>query len=163
MASAPADERTAVASEQLQQDGLAIQLAGFSHVALTVSDIAKSRRFYSETLGLTLMDSSDSYCALLVGAGGPAALILTSHADGVTDPFSELRPGLDHVSLAVSDVPALAEWQSRLEERGVPCDLRRSEWGHHLNFRDPDNIAIELLVLEPDQEVEQVLARAGLR
>jgi catechol 2,3-dioxygenase-like lactoylglutathione lyase family enzyme len=102
-----------------------MELAGFSHVALTVSDMATSRRFYSET--------------------------------------SELRPGLDHVSLTVSDVPTLAERQSRLEERGVHCDLRRSEWGHHLDLRDPDDIALELVVLQPDGEVAQVLARAGLR
>jgi hypothetical protein len=25
--------------------------------------------------------------------------------------------------------------------------------GHHLNFRDPDNIAVELVLLRPDDEV----------
>jgi hypothetical protein len=32
-------------------------------------------------------------------------------------------------------------------ELAVPFDFRRSEWGHHLNFRDPDNIAVELVLL----------------
>ncbi|MFC5176900.1 VOC family protein [Nocardioides taihuensis] len=137
-------------------------VAGFSHVALTVSNMKVSREFYSETLGLTVLDSSDSYCALLIGGGSLSALILTHHEDGVPEPFSELRPGLDHVSLAVRDLPLLTDWQTRLTQWGVHSDLRRSEWGHHLNFRDPDNIALELVVIEPDAQVQQVLDQAGL-
>jgi catechol 2,3-dioxygenase-like lactoylglutathione lyase family enzyme len=139
-----------------------VQLSGFSHVALTVSDMTASRAFYSQTLGLTVLDSSESYCALLIGADEISALILTSHANGSPEPFSEFRPGLDHVSLAVPDLRALAAWQTRLSEHGVDCDLKRSEWGHHLNFRDPDNIAVELVVVEPDEDVRNVLGQAGL-
>jgi glyoxylase I family protein len=139
-----------------------MQVSGFSHVALTVSDMEASRAFYSETLALTVLDSSASYCALLIGGDGLSALILTSHEAGADEPFSELRPGLDHVSLAVPDLASLEEWRARLSDRGVPSDLRRSEWGHHLNFRDPDNIAVELVVVEPDEDVQQVLGEAGL-
>jgi len=139
-----------------------MQLSGFSHVALTVTDLAVSRKFYSQTLGLTVLASSESYCALLVGAPGLAALILTSHENGIHEPFTEFRPGLDHVSLAVPDVRSLDAWHRRLSDHGVPCDMRRSEWGHHLNFRDPDNIAVELVVVEPDAEVRNALGEVGL-
>jgi catechol 2,3-dioxygenase-like lactoylglutathione lyase family enzyme len=135
-------------------------LSGFSHVALTVSNLKVSREFYSETLGLSVLDSSRTYCALLVGGDGLSALILTCHEGEVTEPFSEFRPGLDHVSFAVPDVASLEDWRARLTQRGVHSDLRRSEWGHHLNFRDPDNIAVELVVLEPDAGVQQVLDQA---
>jgi glyoxylase I family protein len=136
-------------------------VSGFSHVALTVSDMETSREFYSEILGLTVLDSSESYCALLIGGDGLSALILTSHEGGMPGPFSEFRPGLDHVSLAVPDMVSLEQWRARLTQQGVSSDLRRSEWGHHLNFRDPDNIAVELVVVEPDTEVQQVLERAA--
>ena len=139
-----------------------MQVSGFSHVALTVSDMKVSREFYSQTLGLTVLDSSESYCALLIGGEGLTALILTSHDGGIHEPFNELRPGLDHVSLAVPDLTSLDAWQARLAERGVHSDLRRSEWGHHLNFRDPDNIAVELVVIAPDAEAQKVLDQAGL-
>jgi catechol 2,3-dioxygenase-like lactoylglutathione lyase family enzyme len=132
-------------------------LAGFSHVALSVRDIKISRAFYEHTLGLQLLDSSETYCAFLAGPGRISALILTSHSDTADERFSELRPGLDHLSLAVADLPALQQWQSELAARGVPSDLRRSEWGHHLNFRDPDNIAIEFVFLEPDDDVQALL------
>jgi catechol 2,3-dioxygenase-like lactoylglutathione lyase family enzyme len=137
-----------------------MRLNGFSHVALTVRDIDVSREFYTQTLGLSLLDSSESYCALLIGSRELAALILTSHSECSDEPFSELRAGLDHVSLAVPDVEELEAWQARLSEHGVRSDLRRSEWGHHLNFRDPDNIAVELLVLQPDPEAQEILERA---
>ena len=39
-----------------------VLVSGFSHVALTVSDMEVSRDLYSGTLGLTVLDSSDSYC-----------------------------------------------------------------------------------------------------
>ena len=140
----------------------AMELSGISHVALTVSDMVASKEFYSQTLGLTVLDASDSYCALLVGGQGLTALILTSHREGYREPFTELRPGLDHVSLAVPDVESIAAWQARLEDHGVACDLRRSEWGHHLNFRDPDNIAVELVFLQPDTDTQDVIDRAQI-
>lgn len=132
-------------------------LAGFSHIALSVRDIKVSREFYEHTWGLRLLDSSDTYCAFLTGSAGISALILTRHQDVADEAFTELRPGLDHVSLTVADVPALRQWQTDLADRGVSSDFRRSEWGHHLNFRDPDNIAIEFVVLEPDADVQSVL------
>lgn len=137
-------------------------VSGFSHVALTVSDMEVSREFYSEALGLTVLDSSDSYCAFLIGGDGLSALILTSHKSGIPGPFSEFRPGLDHVSLAVPDLASLEDWRTRLTQHGVHSDLRRSEWGHHLNFRDPDNIAVELVAVQPSAEMQQVLDQAGL-
>jgi catechol 2,3-dioxygenase-like lactoylglutathione lyase family enzyme len=147
---------------RLTEDVRMGDLAGFSHVVLTVRDIRRSRVFYGQTLGLQLLDSSETYCAFLIGSLEISALILTSHEQTADVPFSELRPGLDHVSLAVPDLEALNRWHAKLESAGVESDLRRSEWGHHLNFRDPDNIAIEFVVLEPDAEVRSVLDKADL-
>jgi catechol 2,3-dioxygenase-like lactoylglutathione lyase family enzyme len=132
-------------------------LIGFSHVALTVTDVATSRRFYEDVLGMPVIDSSETYCALHPGSQGLTALILTQHEDGIRGPFSELRAGLDHVSLAVADRASLEVFTQRLADHGVAHDLRRSEWGHHLNFRDPDLIAVEILLLDPDDEVRSLL------
>jgi len=71
--------------------------------------------------------------------------------------FSEFSAGLDHVSFALPDEVALTSWEERLRERAVPFDARRSEWGQHLNFRDPDNIAVELVLLRPDGDVQAIL------
>jgi catechol-2,3-dioxygenase len=121
-----------------------------------------SREFYTHTLGLAVLNSSESYCALLIGSPQLSALILTRHDESSNEPFSEFRAGLDHVSLAVPNLNALEAWRTRLTERGVPTDLRHSEWGHHLNFRDPDNIAVELVFIQPDADVQHVLDQAGM-
>ncbi|MGI8876511.1 MAG: VOC family protein [Egibacteraceae bacterium] len=132
-------------------------LSGFSHVALTVTDMQVSRRFYADVLGLPVLDSSETYCALLTGSADLSALILTTHADTSSKPFSEFQVGLDHVSFALADEAALGFWQDRLREQAVPFEARRSEWGHHVNFRDPDNIAIEMVLVRPDAEVQAML------
>ncbi len=64
------------------------------------------------------------------------------------DRFSEDRVGLDHLSLAVADRPALDAAAARLDELGVAHggvkDLGRAAI---LEFRDPDGIALELYAL----------------
>ncbi|HEV2809857.1 MAG TPA: VOC family protein [Acidimicrobiales bacterium] len=137
-------------------------MAGFSHVALTVGNIERSKTFYTDVLGMPVLDSSATYCALLTGSDDLSALILTTHDGTAFEPFSELRIGLDHVSFAIPDEDALAGWQQRLHDRGVPFDLRRSEWGHHLNLRDPDNVAVELVLVQPDADVQATLNAANV-
>ena len=132
-------------------------LSGFSHVALTVTDMQASRSFYADVLGMSVLDSSETYCAMLTGSKDLSALILTTHAETLPGAFSEFSAGLDHVSFALPDEVALTSWEERLRERAVPFDARRSEWGHHLNFRDPDNIAVELVLLRPDGDVQAIL------
>ena len=55
----------------------------------------------------------------------------------------------------------LAAWRRHLEQREVAHSCQRSEWGHHINLRDPDNIAVELFVLEPDHASAEILAQAA--
>jgi catechol 2,3-dioxygenase-like lactoylglutathione lyase family enzyme len=54
------------------------------------------------------------------------------------------RVGLDHVAFAVADMAELDEWRERLEGLGIAhSGIIESPSGHHLNFRDPDNIQLE--------------------
>ena len=132
-------------------------VVGISHVALTVTDLGRARRFWSEFMGLQVLDSNDNYCALLTRSPTSSVVILTTHESVAADTFTEFSVGLDHLSLEVTDVGALTEWRHHLDAHSVPHDYRRSEWGHHVNLRDPDNIAIELVVLEPDEDVQAIL------
>jgi glyoxylase I family protein len=52
---------------------------------------------------------------------------------------------LDHIGLAAGSREELEQWQRRFDDQGVPyTPIRDMEMGYHLNFRDPDNIALEL-------------------
>jgi catechol 2,3-dioxygenase-like lactoylglutathione lyase family enzyme len=130
------------------------------HVALTVSDLDQAQKFWTELLGLPLLMRTETFCALLTGADRLQALFLTTHEGTREGPFSEFTVGLDHVCLTVDSAEALAAWRQHLGERGVAHSYQRSEWGHHINLRDPDNIAVELFLLEPDEASAEILAPA---
>ncbi len=72
--------------------------------------------------------------------------------DGASDePFNERRVGLDHLAFSVRDVAALESWEDRFRTHDVEfTPVSESEWGWHLNFRAPENLAVELEVTKPE-------------
>ena len=61
--------------------------------------------------------------------------------------FDERLVGLDHLALAVPNVPGLDAWARWLDEHGVPhSGVVASDAGSHLNLRAPDSFPIELFV-----------------
>lgn len=121
-----------------------LTFAGIDHLGLSVTDLDRSERFYSEVLGLTpLVDFG--YVRMLIDRPSGFLLSLIRHDAGTTASFTELTTGLDHVGLAASSRDELVEWERRFDAYGVPyTPIRDMEFGYHLNFRDPDNIALEL-------------------
>ena len=70
---------------------------------------------------------------------------LIRHENGAGGSFTELHTGLDHLGMTASSREELEEWQRRLDDHGVEyTPIRDMESGYHLNFRDPDGIALEL-------------------
>jgi len=76
--------------------------------------------------------------------------------------FSELNTGLDHLGLAAADRDELVEWEARLRDAGVEyTPIRDMTLGYHLNFRDPDGIALELQA--PTEAYAAMLADVATR
>lgn len=117
--------------------------AGVNHFALSVTDLDRSTRFYTEVLGLiAVLDFGHGRICMDRTTGFSIGLL--QHPDGAPGPFSELQPGLDHLGLAAADRNELVAWQERFAAMGVPyTPIRDMEFGYHLNFRDPDGIALE--------------------
>lgn len=119
---------------------------GLHHSALLVSDLAQSRSFYEELLGLSVdATRPDLGFAGVWYALNPGAihLLVLPNPDPVAG-----RPehgGRDrHVALQVSHLAAV---QARLTAAGLPFTASRS--GRAALFvRDPDGNAIELLQVE---------------
>lgn len=124
-----------------------IQTAGVHHLRFTVTDVDRSRAFYTRLLGFELVAEMPNGVLLgnqtiMLGLG-PAP----SGAGPNDDRFDENRVGLDHLSLAVADRAALEEAARLLDEEGIDNDgvVDLDGFGIHvLPFRDPDNIAVEL-------------------
>lgn len=118
--------------------------AGVDHVALTVTDLDASQRFYTQVLDfVVVMDVGYGRICMHPATGFTLALITHDGAHG--GPFTELTTGLDHLGLTAASREELEWWERRFDELGVAyTPIRDEAFGHHLNFRDPDNIALEL-------------------
>lgn len=121
-----------------------VTFAGISHVAFTVTDLAVSQRFYTEVLDfVAVLDVG--YGRICVHPATGFSIGLIQHQGAPGGRFTELTTGLDHLGLAASSRAELEEWERRFDAHGVPyTPIRDMELGHHLNFRDPDGIALEL-------------------
>ena len=117
--------------------------AGVNHVALTVTDLDVSERFYVDVLGFRrALDVG--YGRITIDAATGFTIALLTHPDARGGPFTELTTGLDHLGFTAADRAELVQWEGRLDSLGVPyTPIRDLPLGHHLNFRDPDGIALE--------------------
>lgn len=116
------------------------------HVALTVRSLAVSRPWYQRLVGAepVLDEPTDGFHHTVFLLGGT---LLGLHEHPGTDgaaPFTELRPGLDHVAFGCADRDALMDWQQRLDTLGIAhSPIVDAAYGSGLSFRDPDGIALE--------------------
>ncbi len=129
---------------------MAITTGGVHHLALTVTDTARSRDFYTRYLGFNhLMDLGPKVLmsnGTLVMAINPPPDPEQALAD---DAFTEHRVGLDHLSFSVGSRADLEAAVKLFDDNGIAHgsinDL--GEYGlpiYVLAFRDPDNIQLEL-------------------
>ncbi|HEV2360113.1 MAG TPA: VOC family protein [Acidimicrobiales bacterium] len=124
---------------------------GFSHIAITVSDLERSKSWYMDVLGLQpVMDGVDEESGIAYSVGfmsGGFALGLRQHP-GEGGTFTPDHLGLDHASFGVASRADLDAWESHLTEKGVTqSGIVEAPYGHVLSFKDPDNIALEAFFL----------------
>lgn len=121
-----------------------VTFAGVDHVSFTVTDLDVSQRFYSEVLDFVMV-LDVGYGRILMHPGTGFTLGVMKHEGAAGGRFTELSTGLDHLGLTAASREELEEWERRFDEHGVTyTPIRDMEFGSHLNFRDPDDIALEL-------------------
>jgi catechol 2,3-dioxygenase-like lactoylglutathione lyase family enzyme len=136
-----------------------IHTSGIHHLRLTVTDLARSRRFYSDVLGFEVAAESpgdvddpavrsdpDQLYGGVVFATSGMLFGLRPVADA-GDRFDSERVGLDHLSFAVASREELVQARDRLDEHGVEHgDIKDlTAFGIAiLSFHDPDGVNLEL-------------------
>lgn len=130
------------------------EFPALTHVAVTVTDLDRSRRWYTALFGTEpVLDEDETvggfyHAAYLIGGG--QVFGLHTFPDGAGGTFDERRTGLDHVSFACSDRAELESWAARLDELGVKHGgIYDAHYGSGVSFRDPDNIALEFFAPPP--------------
>ncbi len=121
---------------------------GFTHVAVTVSDLARSTAWYADLFGSAPVLDEDveagAFHHTVFAIDGGQLFGLHQHARPSGAPFDERSPGLDHVSFGCEDRAGLEKWSSRLDELGITHgEIVDAAYGSGLSFRDPDGIALE--------------------
>jgi glyoxylase I family protein len=125
-----------------------------AHVRLTVTDIERSRRFYESVFGwpvlLEMPEDADAalrdrlrflYGGVVYELGG-ALIGLRPVAE---DTFDENRAGLDHIAFKVASKAELDAAAAHLDDLGIGHEpVKDIGPSYILEFRDPDNIALEL-------------------
>lgn len=128
-----------------------MQLQAIHHVAIICADYARSRRFYTEVLGLRIVAEHyraqrKSYKLDLALPDG-SQIELFSFPDPPPRPSRPEAQGLRHLSFAVADV---AQCKAELQAQGVAVeDIRIDEYtGRRFTFfADPDGLPLELYEL----------------
>jgi glyoxylase I family protein len=125
------------------------ELAGISHIDLTVTDIERSLPFYTDVLGFEVLgreQGADRAMVLMTHPGLSNGVCLNAHRETERSRFDERRAGLDHLSFRVANREELEAWRRTFEAHGVPhSPIAETPFGRVLVFRDPDNIQLELM------------------
>jgi len=117
-----------------------------THVALTVTDLGRSRPWYEKLFGSkpVLDEDTGTFHHVVWLLGGTLVGIHQFPRLNSSDPFDERRPGLDHLAFNCSNRGELEQWEQRLNELGIAHGgIVDAPYGSGLSFRDPDNIALE--------------------
>ncbi|OBF86420.1 glyoxalase [Mycobacterium sp. 852002-51163_SCH5372311] len=125
-----------------------------AHVRLTVTDIERSRQFYESVFGwpvlIELPENADEatrrqldflFGGVIYDLGGT----LLGLRPVATDRFDEDRTGLDHIAFRMASRAELDSAAAHLDELGIGHEpVKDIGPSYILEFRDPDNIALEL-------------------
>ena len=122
------------------------EFPAIAHVALTVSDLGRSVPWYEKLFGAkpVLDEDTGPFHHVVWLLGGTLVGVHQHKTPPSTGAFDELQPGLDHLSFGCANRAELEQWESRLNDLGIPHGgIVHASYGSGLSFRDPDNIALE--------------------
>jgi glyoxylase I family protein len=125
---------------------MSIQTGGLHHLAIRVTDLARARRFYVDTLGfLPVLEMAG---LIIVNANGTLLGIRGDAPEtNRAEQFNPFHVGLDHLALAVNDASELAGLKAQLDQSGVRNNGVEDDTvlgAKYISFYDPDGIAWEL-------------------
>ncbi|WP_253652393.1 MULTISPECIES: VOC family protein [unclassified Vibrio] len=121
---------------------------GIHHVAIICSDYPRSRRFYTELLGLKVIaenyrEARDSYKLDLALPDG-SQVELFSFPDAPERPSFPEAQGLRHLAFQVDDVEHVKEYLETREIEVEPIRIDEFTGKAFTFFKDPDGLPLEV-------------------
>jgi catechol 2,3-dioxygenase-like lactoylglutathione lyase family enzyme len=125
-----------------------VGITGFRHLGLTVTDLERSVRWYTEVLGFRELfrESNSARSAAILRIPDTTVILgLVQFPRADSGAFAPERTGLDHACFAVANRTELDAWVARLDQHGVGhSGVHEMATGPILNFKDPDGIALAI-------------------
>lgn len=125
-----------------------------AHVRLTVTDIERSRQFYESVFDWPVLlevpenadeATRDQLSFLFGGVVYDLGGTLLGLRPVASDRFHEDRCGLDHIAFRLASLDELDAAAAHLDDIGIEHErIKDIGPSYILEFRDPDNIALEL-------------------
>jgi len=130
-----------------------IRLDGIGHVLLRVSDVERSRAFYSTVLGLKVVEEDPEHGGVFMALEGQAHTVdLFPVQDQASAP--RMVPGgvgVHHVAFHVASEAALADAYFTLQDHGIPIVRAVDHVSQKsIYFHDPDGNLLEIYYELPD-------------
>jgi catechol 2,3-dioxygenase-like lactoylglutathione lyase family enzyme len=122
-------------------------IRGVAHFAIPVSDVDRSTKFYTETVGLRFLSQTKDQGITFLDAGGVCVLLIKRPAPIVKGPL-EMSNGVHHAFMIDA-----AEYQNAvdgLRANGVEIFFEEDRRGGTIDgprayFRDPDGTCLEFI------------------
>lgn len=129
-------------------------LKGMRHIALKVKNLARSRDFYQNVLGMDIVWQPDAHNVYLSSGCDNLAL----HQVSANFPSHGTEQQLDHLGFVVESIERVKELEETFEAQGVTIVHRfkiHRDGSASFYCADPDGIVIQLLY-EPNLSPQQV-------
>lgn len=129
-------------------------VTGYHHLGLTVRDVDRSETWYGQVFGFQRAfvephNGGTGYAVVMAIPGTSIFMGLDKHEAHQGEQFEEHRTGLDHLAIGVATREDLDRWVEHLDALGVEHstinNMTEPFPAATLSFRDPDNIALELM------------------
>jgi catechol 2,3-dioxygenase len=117
-------------------------------VTLQVSDLQRSVRYYTDVLGMAVLERQDNAARLGVDATGQQLVILQEKR-GITHAPRAGRFGLFHFAVLLPDRPSLGRFAAHLLSSGVRPGMADHAVSEALYLTDPDGLGIEVYADRP--------------
>jgi catechol-2,3-dioxygenase len=151
-----------------------MKLEGLSHVFLCVTNLEESRAFYSNVLGLELLEEDPDHGGVFLALPGGTHIIDITQVDAPRPPpifGAEPHAGVGHLAFHVGSHEALRDAYFELLDKGVAVFAKADHVSQQsIYFLDPDNNMLEICWERPnarelylagrsDQDAELVFTR----
>ena len=118
------------------------------HAAIICSDYGRSKQFYTELLGLSVLDENyradrDSYKLDLALPDGGQVELFSMPGAPKRPSFPEAQ-GLRHLAFSVSDIDQWVAWLTSLSIEVEPIRVDPYTGMRFTFFKDPDDLPLEL-------------------